>query len=127
MTSSRPSLSTTLGWAATLFVAVLALLAWQVAAGRDPALDAKRPALASVSTTAPRRVLVRVIHRRVIKDKIVYLPPAQSGASTASAPSYASAPAQTYSAPAQSYSAPAPVAAAPAPAPAPAPVQTATS
>lgn len=126
---ARPSASNTFAAGITLFVAVLAVLAWQVRVGRDPSLDAKRPALAS-ATAAPKPVLVRVIHRRVIKEKIVYIPPTGSAAAAAGGgTSYASAPAsssspsvQTYSAPAAS--APAPVAA---PAPAPAPVVTATS
>lgn len=56
-------------WVATcLFLALLAVLAWRMAAGADPALRAR----AAATPPPPRRILVRrVIERRVI----VHLPP----------------------------------------------------
>jgi hypothetical protein len=58
------------GWvyapALGLFFAVLALLAFQVRAGRDPALGAAEPA--AQTRTEPRRVLVRRVIERVVID-----------------------------------------------------------
>jgi hypothetical protein len=99
---TRPRPAATLIASIAVFVAVLVLLAWQVRAGRDPALGTVRQT-ARVAP-APRRVLVK---------KVVLV------ASTAPAPT--SSGSVSYSAPAVSYSAPAP-----APAPA-APVVTKSS
>jgi hypothetical protein len=68
MTERRPARSprsALLAWcgAALAFLAVLALLSWQVAAGRDPAIGAGEPAAAPAPA---KRVLVRRILRRVI-------------------------------------------------------------
>jgi hypothetical protein len=116
MTSPRPIATITA--AVAVFVAVLALLAWQVRSGRDPALGAAKQT-ARVAP-APRRVLVKKVVRRVIVTKVVQT---DDGpvlvASTAPAP--ASSGTTVQSAPAVVYSAPAP-----APAPA-APVVTKTS
>lgn len=129
---SMPHPAWTLTAGLALFLALLVLLAWQVRAGKDPALSAQQPT-AQVAAT-PRRVLVRRVIRKVIDDKVILIHPAPVAAQVASAPTssaasgYTSAPSApasaTYSAP--TYSAPAP-AAAPAPAPAPAPVVTRTS
>ena len=116
MTSPRPI--ATIAAAVAVFVAVLVLLAWQVRAGRDPALGTVKQT--ARLAPAPRRVLVKKIVRRVIVTKVVQT---DDGpvlvASTAPAP--ASSGTSVQSAPAVVYSAPAP-----APAPA-APVVTKTS
>jgi hypothetical protein len=66
-TARRPG-ALALTWAAAaLFLAVLALLAVQVAAGRDPALRAR----AHAAPLPARRVLVRRIYERKI---VVHLP-----------------------------------------------------
>jgi len=107
---TRPRPIATMIAATAVFVAVLVLLAWQVRAGRDPALGTVRQT-ARVAP-APRRVLVKKIVRRVIVTKVVQT---DDGpvlvASTAPAPS--SSGSVSYSAPAVSYSAPAPAPAAP--------------
>jgi hypothetical protein len=115
---TRPRPAATLIASIAVFVAVLVLLAWQVRAGRDPALGTVRQT-ARVAP-APRRVLVKKVVRRVIVTKVIHT---DDGpvlvASTAPAPT--SSGSVSYSAPAVSYSAPAP-----APAPA-APVVTKSS
>ena len=56
-------------WAAVaVFLALLALLAVRVAAGRDPALRAR----AAAAPLPPRRVLIRRVYERRV---IVHLPP----------------------------------------------------
>jgi hypothetical protein len=114
----RPSVTALAAMA--LFLAVLVLLAWQVRAGRDPALGAARQRPALVAKARPGRVLVKKIVRRVIDEKVVETDDGPVVvAQTAPAPSGTA----VSSAPAVVYSAPAP---APAPAPA-APVVTKTS
>jgi 2-oxoglutarate dehydrogenase E2 component (dihydrolipoamide succinyltransferase) len=93
--------------AAAALLLALTLLAWQLRAGRDPAIGAARAAVATAPAT---RVLVRRIHRKVIvTDPAVAAP--------ASAP--AAAPVPVASRPAAAPVAAAPAPAAPAPAPAP--------
>lgn len=93
-----------------VFLAVLALLAWQVRTGRDPALAraASRPV---VVTSTPRRVLVRKVIRRIVIERVVHDDgvvtqqpvvativthvPATSGGTSSAAPSRSSAPAAT--------------------------------
>jgi hypothetical protein len=93
------------------FFAALALLAFQVRAGQDPALGPAEPA--AQAQPQPRRVLIR----RVIKRVVVHHPPTTSAAPAA---------AQT-SRPRTTASAPAPARAPAAPAPAPAPLTTQSS
>jgi hypothetical protein len=103
--SQRPA-AVAYGGAAVAFVAVLAALSWQVAAGGDPAIGEGRQA----STPAPaKRVVVRRIVRRVV---VTHEAPAAVAAASP-APAAVSAPA-------------APAASAPA-APAPAPPTTRSS
>jgi hypothetical protein len=108
--------SASLAWcgAALAFVAVLAVLAWQVGAGLDPAIGAGTPA----EPAKPRPVVVKRIVRRVI---ITHRAPAVASGGGGGAPVLAStgggsAPAPATAAPAPAAAAPAPVAAAPAPA-----------
>ena len=103
----RPSPGGVLGGSLALFVVLLALLAWQMRGGGDPALGAGRPAV-----RLRRPVQIVLVHRVVRKVVIVHKPAPAPVASAAPAAPAASAPAA---------SAPAPVAQAPAPAPAPAP------
>jgi hypothetical protein len=94
------------------FFAALALLAFQVRAGQDPALGPAEPAAAQAQPK-PRRILIR----RVIERVVVHHPPTGTPA-----PAQTREPAATTSAPAPATtSAPAPAAPAPAPEPAPAP------
>ncbi len=76
--AARRGGSLRLTWVAvSAFLVLLALLALQMAAGRDPALRAR----AAAATPPPRRVLVRrVIERRVI----VHLPPSAPPQSSSS-------------------------------------------
>lgn len=91
-----------------MFFATLALLAWQMSAGRDPALGAS---VASTQTAAkPRKVVVR----KIVITRVIQRPDAVRSA--AAVPQRAPAPATTRVVPAQ-----------PAPAPAPAPVVTRSS
>jgi len=110
--SQKPALIAYLGSLA-VFVAVLALLSWRVAAGADPAIGAgEQPAAAPVPA---KQVLVRRIVRRVIVTREAPEPAPAPAAAAAPAAVPASAPA------------PAPAASAPAPAPAPAPAAPTTS
>jgi hypothetical protein len=97
------------GGALGAFFAALALLAFQVRAGQDPALGPAQP-VAQVQKPKPRRILIR----KVIKRVVVHPPPASSSAG-APAPVETSTPPTTSSAPA------------PAPAPEPAPLTTQSS
>ena len=122
----RPHPGAVLVGATGLFLTLLALLAWQMRGGGDPALGAGR-AVAVVR----RPVQVVVVRRVVDRVKIVHKPtpaPAASAAPVSSAPA-ASAPAASAPAPAAQAPAPAPAPApaAPAPAPAPAPAATTTA
>jgi len=109
-----------------LFLAIFTLLAWQMRAGRDPALGASAQ---SAHPAAPRAVIVRrvvVTKRHVV---IVEDDDAQAGddgtrQAAAAAPSRAASTSVQNAAPAQAPAAQAP---APQPAPAPAPVVTRTS
>lgn len=106
-------------WSATgaLFLAVLVLLTWQMAAGRDPKLG-----LAKANVPAqPAPVIRRIVHRKVVITTI--LPAREPAVAAAAAPA-----AVRTSAPAATVVRSAPAAAVPvAPAPAPAPVATRTS
>jgi hypothetical protein len=95
---------------ATLFLAALGFLAFQLADGKDPSLGA-----AAVTSSKPERPVVVV--RRIIKRHVITtVVPSQAPAAVPASSSYSSG-----------YSAPA-VSSAPAPAPAPAaPVVTASS
>jgi hypothetical protein len=117
MTDARPRRrrATAFPVAATalaVFLAVLALLAANVRAGRDPALGPGQVA----QTPVPAR---RVIVRRVIVTRVVGDPPASPARASAPAPAPAPAPTAAPPAPVRT--------AAPAPAPAPAPVVTRAS
>jgi hypothetical protein len=111
----RTSLWTTAAFSLAVFLGALALLAWQMHAGQDPALGAGK------AEPAPaRKVLVRRIVKRVIVTRVI---PAQPRSVPGAAVAPATAPlATTPSAPA-----PAPAAAPAPPAPAPAPPVTRTS
>ena len=61
------------GAALGVFFAALALLAFQVRAGQDPALGPAQP-VAQVQKPKPRRVLIR----KVIKRVVIHHPPASS-------------------------------------------------
>jgi hypothetical protein len=108
----KPAAGWVFGAALGAFFAALALLAFQVRAGEDPALG---PAPAA-QQAKPRQVLIR----RVIKRVVVHHPPDSAAAPPAAVRTSAPAPATAAPAPA----APAP----PAPAPAaPAPLTTQSS
>lgn len=144
------------GLALATFVGVAVLLAWQMSAGRDPALGAGAGTASAQPTAVVRRLVRRTIVERRVQKVVVILPPraplaatqgastgsgvplsqASAGAPAAAAPSgsapQSSAAAPTAAAPAPAASAPAaaPAAAAPAapaPAPAPAPALVTTS
>ena len=99
----KPGPEVVVASAVAIFLAVFALLAWQMRTGRDPALGTKP--VANVVVPAKRRVLVRkvVVTRRVIVLR-------HDAAVTVQAP----APRVS-----TTYAAPPPVPVAPAPAPAP--------
>jgi len=110
MTSPRPIATITA--AVAVFAVVLALLAWQVRSGRDPALGAAKQTARVAS--APRRVLVKKVVRRVIVTKVVQT---DDGpvlvASTAPAPASSGTTVQSAAAVVHSAPAPAPAPAAP--------------
>jgi hypothetical protein len=108
---AKPRAGWVFGGALGAFFVVLALLAFQVRAGQDPALGPAEP-VAQVQKPKPRRILIR----KVIKRVVIHHPPTGSPA-----PAQTSAPRTTTSSPAP---APPP---APAPAPAPAPLTTQSS
>lgn len=108
---SKPPAGWVFGGALGAFFVALALLAFQVRAGNDPALGPAQP-VAHVQPAKPRRILIR----KVIKRVIIEHPPASSAPSAAPAHVRTSAPRTT-----------APAPAAPAPAPAPAPLTTQSS
>ena len=99
---SKPAPGWVFGGALGAFFAALALLAFQVRAGQDPALGPAQPVAQQVDSK-PRRILIR----KVIKRVVVHHPAA---ASAAPAPVESSAPRTTISAPAPAR-APAPAAA----------------
>jgi hypothetical protein len=90
---SQRSAAVAYGGSAVAFVAVLGALAWQVAAGRDPAIGAGEPAAGAAPA---KRVVVRRIVRRVVVTRDAPAAPAPAAAGTASAPGAppAAAPAQ---------------------------------
>jgi hypothetical protein len=76
-----------LSWlaAACAFVIVLALLSWQMAHGRDPALGEPRPAAAAAAAVPqPRRVVIRRIERTIIVTRV--LPPRPAAVIPTAAP-----------------------------------------
>lgn len=109
--ASKPPAGWVFGGTLGAFFAALALLAFQVRAGQDPALGPAQP-VAQVQQGKPRRILIR----KVIKRVVIHRPPAPSTASGAATPVRTSAPSATRSAPAPA-----------APAPAPAPLTTQSS
>ena len=72
---AKPRAGWVFGGALGAFFAALALLAFQVRAGQDPALGPAQP-VAQVQKPEPRRILIR----KVIKRVVVHHPPASSGA-----------------------------------------------
>ena len=122
---SLPHPLTTATAAVALFLAVLALLTWQMRAGHDPALASAQPRPALVAQRPARRVLVRRVIRRVVITKVVHDDDAPS-ASVRSVPVAVQVPAAA-AAPAAPVAAAAPAPAPPPPAPAPAPMVTRTS
>jgi hypothetical protein len=115
-TRRKPRLLPTIAASVATFAVIFEFLAFQLSAGNDPALGSS-PVIADKSARPS------LINRKVIKTKVVHLPPKQPAVSSSAVP--VSSGSTSSVAPVVS-SAPAPVAVAPAPAPAPAPV-TATS
>lgn len=113
------------------FLAILAVLSWRMAAGRDPALGDADPAALTTAAADQRRP---VIHRRVVKLRVVHDPPATPGTAAAepaaatpvTSTAASAAPSPSSAAPAVQAPSPAPTPA-PAPAPAPAPPVTQSS
>jgi hypothetical protein len=109
-----PRASTVMLTTLAAFLAVLAFLAFQVRAGKDPALSSSGQ-VAQVQTAQPRRVIVRKVEDDYVITKVIPAPRSGSSAQpalTTGASGGGSAPVQ---------SSPAPVVSNPAPAPAPAP------
>jgi hypothetical protein len=99
------------------FLILLTFLAWQIRAGRDPALGGK-----GVAAPIPKkRVIVRRVVKRVVIDRVVRVPdvPQAGGGAPAAAPSGTVASGPVASGPAPQAAAPAVPAPSPAPAPAP--------
>jgi hypothetical protein len=115
----RPRFLPTVLASLACFVVLFEFLAFQLRAGNDPALGGAAIAASAAPRPAARAV---VIDRKLVKTRVVQLPPrptAPASATTGTVAAPSSAPAVAPAAPV----APAPVAAAPAPAPAaPAPV-----
>ena len=99
----RPSGFSVVTASLAVFLALLGGLSWRLASGQDPALGAGEPAVAATA-----KVKRPVVHRKVVKVRVVEEP---KPTATAPAPAAVSTPA------------PAP---APAPAPPPAPAQPVT-
>ncbi len=99
---SKPRAGWLFGGALGAFFAALALLAFQVRAGHDPALGPAQP-VAQVQQPRPRRILIRkVIKRVVVHHPAAAEPPSEAAASsapstTSSAPAPAPAPLTTQS------------------------------
>jgi len=111
---TKPGLFPVVGGSLALFFVIVALLAFQMRTGADPALGAGEPQLvAAAKPPQPRRVLIR----RVIVTRIVEHRPARRRWA-------AQAPVTPAAAPALAAAAPAPAAPAP---PAPAPLTTRSS
>jgi hypothetical protein len=110
----RPQRKPPAGWvfapALGAFFAALALLAFQVRAGEDPALGPAEPT--AQAQTQPRRVLIRRVIERVVIHHLPTTSPSSPAAVQTSAPEATT---------------PAPAPAAPEPAPAPAPLTTQSS
>lgn len=103
----RPSAWPVAAGSLALFAVVLAFLALQLKAGRDPALGAGRP-------QPPKRVLVKRVEKKVVVTRVVRDDDGGDGESEGGGSGSGS-------------SSPVTVASAPAPAPAPAPVSTQSS
>jgi hypothetical protein len=99
----------TIAAAVATFAVIFEFLALQLSSGNDPALGSSVNASATQNQSDPRPVL----NRRIVKTKVVHLPPVESDDSVTAVAPTTSAPAPVTS------SAPAPVTSAPAPAPAP--------
>jgi hypothetical protein len=121
-----PGPSTVILTSVAAFLAILAFLAFQLRAGRDPAL-ATPPKLVEVKPQ-PRRVVVRKFVRRYVITRVIPAPDGTHGAaasvpaavsSSGSAAVVSGSPARAPASPVAAAPAPAPVAPAPAPAPAP--------
>lgn len=120
--TERPRALPTLLATAACFVVLFEFLAFQLSAGKDPAIGAT-----PVVATGPPAKRPTVIDRKIVQTKVVSLPPKPTVTSAASAPTSSAPATSTASAPVPATSAPAPVVAAPAPAPAPAPAAPVTS
>jgi len=101
-----------------VFLAVFALLAFQLRSGRDPALG-QGTTLAKAPVPPPKRILVR---KTIVTRVIVHLPAEEEDDAPVGVAAAPAAPAVTYSAPAATAPAPALT-----PAPAPAPLTTRSS
>jgi hypothetical protein len=99
---TKPRAGWVFGGALGAFFAALALLAFQVRTGEDPALGPAQP-VAHVQPAEPRRILIRKVIKRVIIEHPA--PPAASSAP----PVRTSAPSTTTAAPAPAAPAPAPL------------------
>ena len=108
---ARPRALPTVLASVACFLVLFEFLAFQLGAGKDPALGST-PATEPAAVKRPT-----VIDRKIVETRVVSLPPKPTATSAAAAPTSA-APSSTASA---APAVPAPVAAAPAPTPAPAP------
>jgi len=115
MTKKKPGILPTVLLGLATFAVLFEFLAFQLNGGNDPALG--KTALA-VNDPKAAKVARPVVNRRVVKTKVVHLPPRSS---SSGAPVPVSSPASGASASTAPVVTSAP-AAAPAPAPAPAPV-----
>jgi hypothetical protein len=91
------------------FAVLFEFLAFQLSSGNDPALGASVNANAAQTQPDPRPI----VNRRVIKTRVVPLPPEESDGATTVVPSTSAPAPVTPTAPAPVTSAPAPVAPAP--------------
>ena len=114
----KPGAMPTVLLALATFAVIFEFLAFQLNTGNDPALG--KSALAA-NDPKVAKVARSVINRRIVKTRVVHLPPKQSATGSAVPVSGSGSSGSTSSASTVTSSAPAP-AAAPAPAPAPAPV-----
>lgn len=110
----RSSLWTTATLSLGAFLIVLALLAWQLHSGDDPAL-----AVGKADPGARKHVIVRKVVRRVVVTRVVPAPAASSAGSSSAGSVSSGSPSPAAPVPAPAQSVPAPVTPAPAPAPAP--------
>jgi len=90
---AKPAAGWVFGAAVGAFFAALALLAFQVRTGQDPALGSAQPT--AQAQTKPRRALIR----RVIKRVVIHHPPSNAAAPSSPAAVQPSAPATTTTTP----------------------------